>query len=105
MTEQPDLFTETKVDAVLRCWFDGETYDEALDHDRLKTQLDRVFFLMLDRKWHTLSYLSSHSGGSEAGVSARLRDLRKPRFGSQEVLRRRRDGGLWEYKLAGKVND
>jgi hypothetical protein len=61
--------------------------------------LERVRALMGDGKRRTLSEITAVVGGSEAGVSARLRDLRKPRFGSASVRRARRAGhdGLWEY--------
>lgn len=80
-------------------FFDGRTYDPPLDKARLKTMLDRVRALTADGTPRTLSEITAAVGGSEAGVSARLRDLRKPRFGAHAVYRRRRAGhnGLWEY--------
>jgi hypothetical protein len=54
---------------------------------------------MLDGQWRTLSQIVLHVGGSEAGVSARLRDLRKQKFGAYTVNGRRRSGGLWEYQV------
>lgn len=38
---------------------------------------------------------------SEAGISARIRDLRKPKYGGRTVDKRRRskDSDLWEYRL------
>lgn len=79
--------------------FDGRTYDPALDGERLGTQLDRVRDMLLGHRgeWFTLSELQSIAGGSEAGVSARLRDLRKERNGGHDVRGRRRSGGTWEY--------
>jgi hypothetical protein len=90
-----------------RVKFDGKTYDPALDHDRLRTQLGRVYALMIDGRWRTLYEIAGRiRHGSEAAVSARLRDLRKPRFGSYRVLRRRCDPdrtysaqGTWEYRV------
>ena len=82
--------------------FDGETFDQELDGKRLTSQLEQVFRLMVDSKWRTLSEISGVTGGSESGVSARLRDFRKSRFGSHEVQRRRKGqgrSGLWEYRL------
>lgn len=76
------------------------TYEPAQDHARLSTQLRRVTTLMLDGNWHTLAWLAAHADGSEASVSARLRDLRKPRFGGWQVERRRVEGGLFAYRLA-----
>ena len=80
--------------------FCGETYDPALDCARLTGQLLNVYAALRGGEWHTLHELSEKTGGSEASVSARLRDLRKPAFGSHVVDRRRRaDGGLHEYRL------
>ena len=80
--------------------FDGNTYDPILDRDRLISQLSRVRRIMSMGDWWTLSLLAEAVGGSEAGVSARLRDLRKSRFGGYTVNRRRvRDSGLFEYQL------
>jgi hypothetical protein len=84
---------------VPRVRFDGDTYDPARDHERLKTELGRVWTVMADGKWHTLAELGWRTEGSEAGVSARLRDLRKRRFGGYLVERKRITGGLYEYRL------
>lgn len=80
-------------------YFDGETYSAPHDRARLGTQLARVHRFMLDEQWHTLKEIHASCGGSEAGVSARLRDLRKPRFGAQNVEHVRIGGGLWKYRL------
>ena len=82
--------------------FDGKTYDPRLDHDRLSTQLDRTRGLMLDGRWRTLRQIANLVGGTEASVSARLRDLRKAKFGGLCVERRRIDGGLFEYRVLRK---
>ncbi|HXJ59418.1 MAG TPA: hypothetical protein VNU68_22470 [Verrucomicrobiae bacterium] len=79
--------------------FDGKTYEPDQDHARLKGQLWRVFQLMSDGKWRTLTEIAEQAGGSEAGVSARLRDLRKEKYGSREIERKRVDGGLWCYRM------
>lgn len=85
--------------------FDGDTYEPELDHDRLATLLDRVRTLMADGRWRTLAAITEVCGGTEASVSARLRDLRKPRFGSHDIERRRVCGsdGLFEYRMAGTI--
>ena len=84
--------------------FHGETFDAALDGPRLASQLERVKAVMLhNHDWLTLGELALMAGGSEAGCSSRLRDLRKRRFGSYIVERRRRgDGrrGLHEYRVS-----
>ncbi len=52
--------------------------------------------------WWTLREISQHTGDPEASISARLRDLRKARFGAHTVNRRRRGDptkGVFEYQL------
>ena len=81
--------------------FDGKTYDPKLDKVRLNKQLTRVFQFMKDEQWLTLRELAYATFYPEASISARLRDLRKDRFGAHTVERRRRTdgGGTWEYRL------
>lgn len=85
---------------------DGATFEAQYDSTRLGTQFDRVRALMQDGQWRTLREIADAIGkGSEAAVSARLRDFRKPQYGAREVERRRRGdarGGLWEYRLGDK---
>lgn len=79
--------------------FDGETFDGPQDGARLRTQLERVRALMADGRPRTLRQIAGAVGGSEASVSARLRDLRKPRHGAWLVTRARLSGGLWAYAV------
>lgn len=80
--------------------FDGETYDHDRDHERLTSQLARVRALMSDGKWRTISQISANTMDPEASVSARLRDLRKDKFGALEVQRREAsENGLFEYRV------
>lgn len=67
--------------------FDGATYTLA-DRPRLAAQYIRVWHLMRDGKWRTLDEISAATGAPEASVSARLRDMRKPRFGENTIERR-----------------
>ena len=84
--------------------FDGnETYSPELDCARLTGQLAAVYEATRDGRWHTLSHLARAAGASEASVSARLRDLRKPRFGAHQIERKRVDGGLYVYRRCPKV--
>jgi hypothetical protein len=79
--------------------FDGPDLQPA-DEVRLSGQLARVRTVMSGGAWLTLAEIAERAAGSsEAGVSARLRDLRKPRFGGHTVERRRRTQGLWEYRV------
>lgn len=82
--------------------FDGVTFDPEIDGDRLNNALGRVFRLMRDGEWRTLKQIAEQCGTSEAGASARLRDLRKDKFsglGVKAVDSHRVDGGLWEYRV------
>lgn len=82
--------------------FDGDTFDPEEDGERLTRQLAAVRTLMLDGRWRTFVQIQEIIGmGTEAAISARLRDLRKPKFGAYEVLRRRVPGtkGLHEYRV------
>lgn len=82
--------------------FDGSTFDVQQDFKRLSGQLARVYNCMRDGEWRTLNEIKSYMLiDSEAGISARLRDLRKSKWGSHTVNRRRREdsNGLFEYQL------
>jgi hypothetical protein len=81
--------------------FDGPALERDLDDPRLTTQLALVYRALRGGGWWTLAELAYYSGGSEAGVSARLRDLRKKKWGGHTVVRRRRQGGLHEYRMVG----
>lgn len=79
--------------------FGGKTFDPVLDAERLKSQLGRVFLVMRDQDWHTIPELQKKCGGSEAAISARIRDFRKSQYGSYEIITERVKEGLWKYKL------
>lgn len=84
--------------------FSGETYVKVRDRKRLAGLVLRVCDLMLDHQWRSLAEISGAVGGSEAGVSARLRDLRKPSFGGYTVERKYIKDGLWLYRIAPPVS-
>jgi hypothetical protein len=79
--------------------FDGETYQPELDYTRLSGQLGRVFDTMKDGEWRTLKAISYITGDPEASVSARLRDLRKQKFGGYIMETARTKYGTWCYRL------
>jgi len=58
---------------------------------------------MSDGQWRTLGELSALTGDPEASISARLRDLRKPRFGGLTVERKYIRRGLFAYRVAGET--
>lgn len=88
--------TQTQID------FDGPCYNRELDCARLTGQLLRVYNHMKNGKWQTLDEIADATGDPAASISAQLRHLRKSKFGSHQVDKRRRGepgNGLWEYKL------
>lgn len=70
------------------------------DHSRLRKQFSEVQQLMSDGKWRTLREIGGALRFPEASVSARLRDMRKPKFGAYVVERRRvMDSTYYEYRV------
>ena len=82
----------------------GPDFDMQQDGNRLMTQMDTIASLMFSSRdagqWLTLYEIEERTGYPSASISAQLRHLRKTKFGSHEVLKRRRNGhgGTWEYK-------
>ena len=79
--------------------FDGHTYVHTRDSSRLGDQMAAVFDLMQDGTWRTLQQIAAAVGAPESSVSARLRDLRKPRFGGHAVNRSYLRDGIHQYQL------
>lgn len=82
--------------------FNGSDYEHERDAPRLIGQMLRVFELMKDGQWRTLREIASATGDPESSISAQVRHLRKPRFGSHVVEKRNRGDravGLFEYRL------
>lgn len=78
------------------------TFDSVVDGPRIKSQREQIEALMNDGKWRTLAAICAHVGAiSEAGASARLRDLRKRQYGARTVERKRieRGSGLYLYRV------
>lgn len=88
-------------------FFDGETYEAEADRDRLAGLLRAVFLAMADGQWRALPLIQhivrqqNATWSSEASISARLRDLRKERFGAHKIERRRKaeGSGTYQYRL------
>jgi len=82
--------------------FTGSDYVPAFDQARLTGQLARVYTLMRDGQWRTLTEIAEATGDPHASISAQLRHLRKRQFGSFTVEKRRRGvetSGLFEYRV------
>jgi hypothetical protein len=83
----------------------GPDFDIQQDGNRLMSQLDTIASLMYSAQqagqWLTLYEIESATGYPSASISAQLRHLRKAKFGSHEVRKRRRhgQGGTWEYMV------
>lgn len=86
--------------------FGGKTFDKKKDGARLAGALGRVVEAMSDGDWWTLPAVAAVARCSEAGASARIRDLRKPRFaaafGVVSVESQRQEDGLWVYRITRK---
>lgn len=78
--------------------FDGPSLTDA-DHERLGKQLARIFEVISDHEWRTPEQLEDATGYRWASISAQLRHLRKPRFGSHVIEREHVGGGLYRYRL------
>lgn len=68
------------------------------DCARLEQQTMRIYSLMSDAEYRTLTEIESATGDPQPSVSAQLRHFRKLRFGGHTVNKRRR-GAQWEYQL------
>jgi hypothetical protein len=87
--------------------FDGQTYDPLTDYARLSTQLRDVWDCLTHDpdRWWSISDLTATINAhrkrhhTEAAVSARLRDLRKPKFGRYVMQRKPAGNGLFYYRL------
>jgi hypothetical protein len=79
--------------------FDGSDYQPARDDVRLDCQLDRIKACMLDGNYRTLSQIEAVTGDPAASISAQLRHLRKPRFGSFIVDKQYMGNGLYAYRV------
>ncbi len=103
--EQPNFPVSAKENAILeqRTFqrqapkFSGPAYDSAKDEKRLTGQIQRIYVLMSDKRFRTLGEIhkeilaSTGKHDTEASISAQLRHLRKPAFGSHTINRQRRE--------------
>lgn len=81
----------------------GPAYDPDLDGERIENQHKKIRDLMLDGEWRTLAEIEKKLKYPQASISAQLRHLKKPEFGSYIMTKRRRSGGLWEYRIERRI--
>ncbi len=62
----------------------------------------RVFDFMSDYEWHFLDEISRAAMCSPTGASARIRDLRKARYGNHCVECRQVSVSVFQYRLRAK---
>lgn len=92
----------------LRQRFEGPEYKTETDKLRLSKQIGRIYRCIQDGAWRTLEEIAAVTGDGESSVSAQLRNLRKPQFGSFVITRRPRGDrahGLFEYRVEGARSD
>lgn len=76
----------------------GSAYEEETDGTRIAIQMETIKELMSDGRERTLAEIESLTGYPQGSISAQLRHLRKARFGSYDIRKRRMDGsGTWLY--------
>lgn len=109
MTAQVILFAELMPEPP-ESEFGGETAAPE-DTPRLSGQLEVVLEAIQGEKWWTLDELQAYVETrlsrrvTQTSVSARLRDLRKKKFGGHTVERRNEGGGLFRYRLGRGCRD
>lgn len=79
--------------------FDGADVVPARDNVRLGGQTKRVFDLMCDGKFRSVTEVARALRIPETSASSQLRNLRKQRFGGHDVPTRNNDAGFYEYRL------
>lgn len=79
----------------------GEKVKGPEDQD-LYAQHRRVYDAMRDGQWRSLARVVQMTGDPATSVAARLRDLRKERFGAYTVQAKRFPGQGWKYRLGAK---
>lgn len=68
-------------------------------HKSRERLVERCRLLMADGGWWTVPAMAAALGCTQTGASARIRDLRKTRYGGHKVVKRLRPGGYFEYRM------
>jgi len=64
-----------------------------------QSQLQQVLQILQLGSWVTLYSMASLIGASDAGISARVRDLRKSQHGGYNIIKRKISKSTWQYRL------
>ena len=79
-----------------------QTTSDSKPRKPLAGQTERVYLALKSATWLTLPELHKMTNDPISSISAQIRHLRKPEFGSYTIKRRRRgpaEQGLVEYRL------
>lgn len=66
---------------------------------RLNKQQARVWAILKDEAWHTLPEIEERTGVPTQSISARIRDLRKVKYGEHTIHRESLGHGVFRYRL------
>lgn len=66
-------------------------------------QLDAVWQVVRDGLWYSIEDIALLAGCAPTSASARLRDLRKPKYGGWDVERAYAGGKQWRYRVREKA--
>lgn len=91
MSDQMSLYDQAKYAAVLP--------DDEDTISRSARQRFAVLQAMRIERWWTLEQLARYVEAPIQSVSARVRDLRKAKYGGHVVTKRFVRKGVWEYRL------
>ncbi len=103
--KQTDMFSaEAQKIRAIENEFEGSNYARSIDHLRLSGQLRRIFILMADGHWRTLSEIEHITGDPQSSISAQLRHLRKEKWGAHKVEKKNNSpGGTWKYRVVVNI--
>ena len=67
----------------------------------MSTQMERVFNVLKVGGYFTLDEIADQTGDPQQAISARIRDLRKPKYGGHTIERKQFEtsGKAWCYKM------
>lgn len=73
--------------------------DPEYDGELARRNVDRALAALFNGEWWSVQRLAVTIEATETSASSALRDLRKLKYGGWNVVRRRLENGLSEYRL------